>query len=89
MIVCVFNDGGYGVLRGLQTRQFEGRVNEVNLGYVDFKMFAESMGVPGFTVESVEEFRSAFTEGMKATGPVLLNIDMRKLELMQGSILPT
>jgi len=88
LIVCVFNDGGYGVLRGLQTRQFEGRVNEVNLGYVDFKMFAESMGVPGFTVESLEEFKSAFAEGMKATGPVLLNIDMRKLKLMQGSILP-
>jgi acetolactate synthase I/II/III large subunit len=89
LIVCVFNDGGYGVLRGLQTRQFEGRVNEVNLGFVDFKMFAESMGVPGFTVTSVEEFKTAFAKGMQATGPVLLNIDMRKLELMQGSILPT
>ncbi|MCZ6503230.1 MAG: thiamine pyrophosphate-dependent enzyme, partial [Gammaproteobacteria bacterium] len=88
LIVCVFNDGGYGVLRGLQMRQFEGRIGEVNLGFVDFKMFAESMGVTGFNVESLEQFKAAFAQALDKDGPCLLNIDMRKLEPMQGSILP-
>ena len=88
LIVCVFNDGGYGVLRGLQVRQFEGRIGEVDLGFVDFKMFAESMGVTGFKVQSLEEFKSAFTRAMDKDGPCLLDIDMRTLEPMQGSVLP-
>ncbi len=88
MVVCVFNDGGYGVLRGLQSRQFEGRVAETDLGYVDFASFAESMGVRGYTVETLDEFNAAFTDAMSAEGPALLNIDMRKLTPMQGSMLP-
>ncbi len=88
LIVCVFNDGGYGVLRGLQSREFDGRVAEVNLGFVDFKMFAESMGVPGYNVASLLEFDNAFREAAGRAGPSLLNIDMRKLEPMAGSILP-
>lgn len=88
LIVCVFNDGGYGVLRGLQTRQFGGRTGEVDLGFVDFKMFAESMGVTGYTVESLADFKFAFAKACKTEGPCLLNIDMRKLEPMKGSILP-
>ena len=86
--MCVFNDGGYGVLRGLQVRQFEGRIGEVDLGFVDFKMFAESMGVTGFKVQSLEQFKSAFTRAMDKDGPCLLDIDMRTLEPMQGSVLP-
>ncbi len=88
LIVCVFNDGGYGVLRGLQTRQFEGRTNEVNLGFVDFKMFAESMGVPGYSVDSLASFKTAFADALDVDGPCLLNIDMRQLKPMKGSILP-
>ncbi len=88
LIVCVFNDGGYGVLRGLQTRQFEGRTNEVNLGFVDFKMFAESMGVPGYTVDSLASFKAAFSAALEVDGPCLLDIDMRRLQPMRGSILP-
>ncbi|MCH7741659.1 MAG: thiamine pyrophosphate-binding protein [Proteobacteria bacterium] len=88
LVVCVFNDGGYGVLRGLQKRQFDGNMFEVDLGFVDFKMFAESMGVTGFNVQSLEEFKSAFAKAMDEDGPCLLNIDMRELEPMQGSILP-
>ena len=86
LIVCVFNDGGYGVIRGLQMRH--GRIGEVNLGFVDFKMFAESMGVTGFSVASLEQFKAAFTQALDKDDPCLLNIDMRKLEPMQGSILP-
>ena len=51
-------------------------------------MFAESMGVTGFSVEPLEQFKAAFTQALDKDGPCLLNIDMRKLEPMRGSILP-
>ena len=88
LLICVFNDGGYGVLRGLQTRSFEGRVGEVNLGFMDFVRMAESMGVPGRHVKSLEDFEAGFTHALNTEGPFLLDIDMRCFELMQGSILP-
>ncbi len=88
VIVCVFNDGGYGVLRGLQSRQFDGRMADVNLGFVDFVEFGKSMGVPGRNVSSLGEFREGFEAACNAKGPFLLNIDMRELVPMQGSILP-
>ena len=37
VIVCVFNDRGYGVLRGLQANRFEGRINETDLGRGRFR----------------------------------------------------
>ncbi len=88
MVICVFNDGGYGVLRGLQSREFEGRYSDTDLGMTDFSLMAESMGVRGVTIESLADFQSAFKEAIKVDGPTLLHIDMRKLEPMQGSILP-
>ena len=36
LIICVFNDSGYGVLRGLQSNQFEGRYGDTDLGFVGF-----------------------------------------------------
>ena len=88
MVICVFNDGGYGVLRGLQSQQFEGRYSDTDLGVVDFAGLAESMGVTGVAVETLTEFKAAFGSAMDRAGPTLLNIDMRKLIPMQGSILP-
>ena len=88
MVICVFNDGGYGVLRGLQSQQFDGRYSDTDLGVVDFAALAESMGVTGVHVESLDEFKEAFRLAMDHSGPILLNIDMRKLIPMQGSILP-
>ena len=88
LIVCVFNDGGYGVLRRLQSNQFDGRINETDLGFVNFAAFAESLGVAGHKVQSAADFSQRFTEALATQGPTLLDIDMRRLQPMQGSLLP-
>ena len=87
LVACVFNDGGYGVLRWLQQRRF-GRTNETDLGRVDFAAMAESMGVPGRSVGSVAEFQSALDEGMAAEGPSLIDIDMEQFAPMEISVMP-
>ncbi|MDH5737802.1 MAG: thiamine pyrophosphate-dependent enzyme, partial [Gammaproteobacteria bacterium] len=87
IIICIFNDGGYGVLRGLQTNAFEGRVGDVNLGFMDFVLMAKSMGVPGQAVKSLADFEQGFKAACSARGPYLLDIDMRCFELMKGSLL--
>lgn len=87
LVVCVFNDGGYGVLRWLQDTRF-GRINETDLGKMDFAKMAESMGVPGERVQSVEALAAAVEKGMAAGGPYLVDVDMEHFEPMEISIMP-
>ncbi|MCP5181519.1 MAG: hypothetical protein H6993_03720 [Pseudomonadales bacterium] len=87
LLVCVFNDQGYGVLRWLQDTRF-GRINETDLGKVDFAMMAESMGVPGERVTSVAEFSAAVDRGMAVEGPYLIDIDMEHFDPMEISVMP-
>jgi acetolactate synthase-1/2/3 large subunit len=88
VIVCVFNDRGYGVLRGLQANRFEGRINETDLGRVDFVKMAQSMNVPGRAVASVADFEAGYRAALGTDGPYLLDIDMLALEPMKGSVMP-
>jgi acetolactate synthase-1/2/3 large subunit len=88
VIVCVFNDRGYGVLRGLQANRFEGRMNETDLGRVDFVKMAQSMNVPGRAVASVADFQAGYRTALATDGPYLLDIDMLALEPMKGSVMP-
>ncbi|HJN51468.1 MAG: thiamine pyrophosphate-binding protein [Pseudomonadales bacterium] len=84
VVVCVFNDQGYGVLRMIQAARFEGRTTAVDLSTPDFAAVAEAMGVEGVSVKGSDQFHSAFAQAMQAKGPVLLDIDMGSLEPMQG-----
>jgi acetolactate synthase-1/2/3 large subunit len=87
LVICVFNDSGYGVLRWLQDTRF-GRINETDLGKVDFARMAESMGVPGRRVASVAEFEDALDAGMGAPGPYLIDVDMEQFAPMELSVMP-
>lgn len=87
LVVCVFNDGGYGVLRWLQDTRF-GRINETDLGKMDFAKMAESMGVPGERVQSVEAFERAVVTGLATRGPYLIDVDMECFAPMEISIMP-
>lgn len=84
VIICVFNDRGYGVLRSIEGRTFEGRQFGVDLATPDFAMVARGMGMHGEVVSGVDAFRDAFGRAVAADGPVLLDIDMSVLEPMAG-----
>jgi acetolactate synthase-1/2/3 large subunit len=87
LIICVFNDSGYGVLRYLQQNRF-GRINETDLGKVAFAQMAESMGVPGERVASVDAFAQALDNALAATGPYLIDVDMEHFAPMEISVMP-
>jgi acetolactate synthase I/II/III large subunit len=84
LIICVFTDGGYGVLRGIQSARFDGRQIAVDLATPNFVKVAEGMGVSAEAVRGVAQFKDAFSRAMDAAGPVLLDIDMTALTPMQG-----
>ncbi len=82
LCVCLFNDGGYGVLRAIQAGTFDGRTTGVDLATPDFAAVARAMGMQGQSVKGVEEFREAFAKAIASNGPSLLDIDMDALAPM-------
>lgn len=80
VVVLVFNDRGYGVLRRIQGARFEGRTNGVDLATPDFVKVAEGMGVTAEAVAGVDAFKEAFARAMAHDGPYLLDIDQASLE---------
>jgi len=87
LVILVFNDSGYGVLRWLQETRF-GRINETDLGKVAFAQMAKSMGVPGERVKTLEAFEAALNLAMETQGPYLIDIDMECFAPMEISIMP-
>jgi acetolactate synthase I/II/III large subunit len=79
VVLCVFNDGGYGVLKGLQ-RISTGRPYAVDLHTPDFVALAASMGMPGTMVRSTDAFARALETALAADGPYLIEVDLNSLE---------
>jgi len=88
ILVCVFNDGGYGILRFLQRNRFEGRFTDTDLGTVDFARLAESLGVPARRVTCLGELERGLHEALAVDGPFLLDIDQSRLEPIAGMVAP-
>ncbi|MSQ27406.1 MAG: thiamine pyrophosphate-binding protein [Dehalococcoidia bacterium] len=76
VLVMVFNDGGYGVLRRYQETLFKNRQIAVDMAPIDFAQVAQGMGVPGRRVSSVAGFAGAVAWGLAQPGPALLDIDL-------------
>lgn len=85
VIICIFTDGGYGVLRNIQNRSFEGRTIGVDLATPNFVTVAKGMGLPAERATSVEAFMSAFKAAIATTGPFLIDIHMPSLVPISGA----
>jgi acetolactate synthase-1/2/3 large subunit len=79
VVICLFNDKGYGVLRNIEARQFDGRNFGVDLATPDFPALAQSMGVQASRAASPAEFEQRFREAIAAGRPALIDIDLNAL----------
>jgi acetolactate synthase-1/2/3 large subunit len=82
LIICVFNDRGYGVLRVIQDGVLSQR-SGVDLHTPDFVKVAEGMGLSAERVTGVAEFEPAFSRALDRDGPTLLDIDQEALAPMR------
>jgi len=76
LVVLLFNDGGYGVIRNIQDKSYPGRHFGVDLQAPDFMKLAEAFGWEGWRVKSTTEFRGAFEKALACGRPAMLEIDM-------------
>jgi acetolactate synthase-1/2/3 large subunit len=83
IIVILFDDGGYGVLRNIQNAHFEGRSIGVDLRSPDFVRLAESFGFVSERVKTAEDFRRAFSAAVKARQPWMIVVDSNAIGPMK------
>ena len=55
--LLIMNDGGYGVMRGIQDKYFGGRQYYNELHTPDFTLLAQAIGLQAWSVERAEDFR--------------------------------
>ena len=85
MVICVFNDRGYGVLRQLEEAVMGERFG-VDIHTPDFVKVAEGMGITSSHVGSVASFETEFAAALERSGPTLLEIDLTVLSPLKFPI---
>ena len=83
VVVCVFNDGGYGILRWIQDHMLDGRRTGVDLVTPDFVSLAASFGIAAARVSGADQFEEEFGRAVQSGRPALLDIDLRSLHPME------
>jgi len=74
--LVVMNDRGYGVIRNIQDRKFDGRRLYTDVTLPDLTALAGGLGLPCRRVGETGEMRSALDWAVSTDGPTLVEIDM-------------
>jgi acetolactate synthase-1/2/3 large subunit len=74
VIPIVFDNQGYGLIRGFQDRRPGGAAIATDLGPIDFVAIARACGAQGIRVETDADFEPALREALAASGPTLIHL---------------
>lgn len=74
--LLVMNDGGYGVMRGIQDKYFGGRQYYNELHTPDFTALAQAMGLQAWTITSADRFNAVMAEAIAMPGPSVVEVRM-------------
>lgn len=86
VVVCLFDDGGYGMLRDIQARTGEGHPGHFDLATPDFHDLARAFGARAHRVSDPAGFESAFVQALAHDGPTLIHIQMRAMAPLRRSL---
>lgn len=82
IIVLLFDDGGYGILRYYQEAAY-GRRTAVDLTNPDFVMMAKSMGFEAEKVTSVDEFKEGLANAIESKKPYMVVVDVNEVGVLE------
>lgn len=79
LILLVMNDGGYGVMRGIQKRYFDDRQYYNQLHTPSYRDVGCAMGCPSYLVSSLDEFKTVMQQAVAHQGPSVVEVDMHSI----------
>jgi acetolactate synthase-1/2/3 large subunit len=74
VVLLIFNNQGYGVLKKLQKTFMQGREFAVDLKTPDFVMAAKAFGIEGEKVETPDQLETAVRRGFAARAPYVIDV---------------
>lgn len=74
VVLLIFNNRSYGVLKRLQEKMLGGRIFATDLHTPDFVKVAEGHGVAGEVVSKPEDLNEALERGIEARAPYVIDI---------------
>jgi acetolactate synthase-1/2/3 large subunit len=77
VVIVLLNDGGYGVLRNIQDRAYEGRHIAIELQGLNFGKLCAAYGIPYYPVTAVTQFRPAMQSALESGQLSLIEVDMK------------
>jgi len=83
LVICVFNDRGYGILRFIQKSAIGGRQVGVDLETPAFSEIAEAFGMDSAKVCNPREFEKSFGMALDSQRPFMIEIDLSSLAPMR------
>jgi acetolactate synthase-1/2/3 large subunit len=83
ILVVLFDDQGYGVLRNIQNAHYDGKTIGVDLHSPDFVGIARAFGLQSERVASAEDFRRAFSKAVKSREPWMVVVDSNAIGPMK------
>jgi len=82
LVMVVYDDSGYGVIRNIQDKYLEGRKVGVNLWTPDFVRLAEAFEIPAVRVAQPAAFRAAFEKALGSDEAHLIVVDVEGIGAM-------
>ncbi|MEV0705690.1 thiamine pyrophosphate-binding protein [Saccharopolyspora sp. NPDC050389] len=87
LVLVVFNDGGYGVLRNMQDKHADRR-SGVDLFTPNFGGLADALDMPYALVNRAESFAETFAKAVAEHRPFLIEVDVTALEPTPSPFVP-
>jgi acetolactate synthase-1/2/3 large subunit len=87
LVLLVFNDGGYGVLRNMQEAHGKERAG-VDLATPDFARLSDALGLPYRRIATPADADPVLVEAVALRGPVLVEIDLAAYGEMPAPFTP-
>ena len=87
MLLLLFNDRGYGVLRNTQDA-FVNRRSGVDLTTPDFHRLASALDLPYWRVENLDEIEDALALALSTRGPAIVEVDVDAMGAMPRPFTP-
>lgn len=89
VVSVVFNNSGLGMIRQLQTVQFNKRFMACECpGYVDFVKYAEAFGLGGEHVTTPEDFAAAVKRGLDKDHTYVIEVDINPKDMVVPMVAP-
>jgi len=86
IVVCLFDDGGYGMLRDIGATSDLRMHSGYDLATPDFAAVATAFGARSSRVSDPDTFEEAFVSALEHDGPTLIHVDLTSMTPLQRTL---